>query len=63
MRRIAEDSTESSRIMLGLIDAVEQDRAHSQRHLATDLGIALGVVNAYVLHTDVVSRWDAIEIF
>lgn len=48
MRRIAEDSAESSRIMLGLLDAVEQDRAHSQRHLASELGIALGLVNAYV---------------
>jgi DNA-binding MarR family transcriptional regulator len=48
MRRIAEDSAESSRIMLGLLDAVEQERAHSQRHLASELGIALGLVNAYL---------------
>ena len=48
MRRIAEDSVESSRIMLGLLDAVEQERAHSQRHLASELGIALGLVNAYL---------------
>ncbi len=48
MRRVAEDSPESSRIMLGLLDAVEQDRAHSQRHLASELGIALGLVNAYL---------------
>ena len=48
MRRIAEDNAESSRIMLGLLDAVEQDRAHSQRHLASELGIALGLVNAYL---------------
>src|SRR6185437_12372638 len=48
MRRISEDSPESSRIMLGLLDAVEQDRAHSQRHLASELGIALGLVNAYL---------------
>jgi DNA-binding MarR family transcriptional regulator len=34
--------------MLGLLDAVEQDRAHSQRLLATELGIALGLVNAYL---------------
>jgi DNA-binding MarR family transcriptional regulator len=34
--------------MLGLLDAVEQDRAHSQRHLASELGIALGLVNAYL---------------
>ena len=48
MRRVAEESAESSRIMLGLLDAVEQDRAHSQRHLASELGIALGLVNAYL---------------
>jgi DNA-binding MarR family transcriptional regulator len=48
MRRIGEDSAEASRIMLGLLDAVEQDRAQSQRHLASELGIALGLVNAYL---------------
>ncbi len=34
--------------MLGLLDAVEQDRAISQRYLASELGIALGLVNAYL---------------
>jgi DNA-binding MarR family transcriptional regulator len=48
MRRAGEESAESSRIMLGLLDAVEQDRAHSQRLLASELGIALGLVNAYL---------------
>ena len=48
MRRVAEDSAETDRIMLGLLDAVEQDRAQSQRHLASELGIALGLVNAYL---------------
>src|SRR6185312_1193722 len=48
MARPAEDKAEASRIMLGLLDAVEQDRAHSQRHLAAELGIALGLVNAYL---------------
>ncbi len=48
MRRVGEESPESSRIMLGLLDAVEQDRAQSQRHLASELGIALGLVNAYL---------------
>jgi len=48
MRRTGEDNAESSRIMLGLLDAVEQDRARSQRHLASELGIALGLVNAYL---------------
>ena len=48
MRRAGEESAESSRIMLGLLDAVEQDRAQSQRLLASELGIALGLVNAYL---------------
>lgn len=34
--------------MLGLLDAVEQDRGQSQRLLASELGIALGLVNAYL---------------
>ena len=34
--------------MLGLLDAVEQNRAQSQRLLAAELGIALGLVNAYL---------------
>jgi DNA-binding MarR family transcriptional regulator len=48
MRRVGDESPESSRIMLGLLDAVEQDRAQSQRLLASELGIALGLVNAYL---------------
>ncbi len=48
MRRAGEESAEGSRIMLGLLDAVEQDRAQSQRLLASELGIALGLVNAYL---------------
>ena len=46
MRRAT--NNEATRIMLGLLDAVEHDRAHSQRHLASELGIALGLVNAYL---------------
>ena len=48
MRRAGQASAESSRIMLGLLDAVEQERAQSQRLLASELGIALGLVNAYL---------------
>lgn len=48
MRRTVNDDPETSRIILGLLDAVEQDRAQSQRHLASELGIALGLVNAYL---------------
>src|SRR6185437_2125261 len=48
MRRSAGDNGETSRIMLGLLEAVEQDSVQSQRHLASELGIALGLVNAYL---------------
>jgi DNA-binding MarR family transcriptional regulator len=48
MGRLGDQNAETSRIMLGLLDAVEQERAHSQRHLAAELGIALGLVNAYL---------------
>jgi DNA-binding MarR family transcriptional regulator len=48
MRRVSEENQESSRIMLRLLDAVEQNRAQSQRLLASELGIALGLVNAYL---------------
>lgn len=46
---VAKDSeTEKTRIMLGLLESVEQDGAQSQRRLAAELGIALGLVNAYL---------------
>ena len=48
MRRASNDSADSARIVLGLLDAVEKDRAQSQRLLASELGIALGLVNAYL---------------
>ena len=48
MRRVADDNAETSRIMLSLLDAVERDQVQSQRHLAAELNIALGLVNAYL---------------
>jgi DNA-binding MarR family transcriptional regulator len=48
MPRPGGERVDSSRIMLGLLDAVEQERAHSQRLFASELGIALGLVNAYL---------------
>jgi DNA-binding MarR family transcriptional regulator len=39
---------ENSRIVLGLLESVGRDGAQSQRKLASDLGIALGLVNAYL---------------
>lgn len=40
--------SENGRIVLGLLESVERDGAQSQRKLAADLGIALGLVNAYL---------------
>lgn len=42
------EGAENARILLGLLDAVERDGGQSQRRLASDLGIALGLVNAYL---------------
>jgi DNA-binding MarR family transcriptional regulator len=42
------DEPENSRIVLGLLESVERDGAQSQRKLASDLGIALGLANAYL---------------
>ena len=39
---------DKARIVLGLLESVERDQAVSQRRLAADLGIALGLVNAYL---------------
>jgi DNA-binding MarR family transcriptional regulator len=39
---------EKTRIMLGLLDSVERGSATSQRSLASELGVALGLVNAYL---------------
>ena len=36
------------RVVLGLLESLEQDAAKSQRRLAADMGIALGLVNAYL---------------
>jgi DNA-binding MarR family transcriptional regulator len=39
---------EKSRIVLELLESVERDGGASQRRLAAELGIALGLVNAYL---------------
>jgi DNA-binding MarR family transcriptional regulator len=39
---------EKSRIVLSLLESVERDGGASQRRLAAELGIALGLVNAYL---------------
>lgn len=42
------DEDQDLRIVLGLLESVERDGAQSQRKLAAELGIALGLVNAYL---------------
>jgi DNA-binding MarR family transcriptional regulator len=42
------EDAERARIMLGLLESVDRDGGQSQRRLASDLGIALGLVNAYL---------------
>ena len=48
MERREEVGTEDKGVMLGLLAAVERDSALTQRHLARELGIALGLANAYL---------------
>jgi DNA-binding MarR family transcriptional regulator len=43
-----DNELENARVMLGLLESVERDGGQSQRRLASDLGIALGLVNAYL---------------
>jgi predicted transcriptional regulator len=48
MDRLLETEHETERIVLGLLSSVETDGARSQRRIAAELGIALGLVNAYL---------------
>ena len=45
---VSEIDVEKDRIVLELLESVERDGSKSQRHLASELGIALGLVNAYL---------------
>ena len=42
------DESSGDRIVLGLLTSVEADGARSQRRIAAELGVALGLVNAYL---------------
>src|SRR6266853_593447 len=48
MDRLLDAEHENERIVLGLLNSVEHDGDRSQRHIAAELGIALGLVNAYL---------------
>ena len=42
------DFADNDEIMLGVLSAVEHDGNVSQRHISTELGVALGLANAYL---------------
>src|ERR1700723_2277918 len=48
MDRVLEADHENERIVLDLLTSVEHDGERSQRNIAGELGIALGLVNAYL---------------
>jgi DNA-binding MarR family transcriptional regulator len=48
MDRLLEADHENERIVLDLLTSVEHDGERSQRRIAAELGIALGLVNAYL---------------
>src|SRR5579872_5276833 len=48
MDRLLHTDSENERIVLGLLSSLETDGARSQRRIAAELGIALGLVNAYL---------------
>lgn len=47
-RALPQQDADNEQIVLGLLNSVEADGARSQRHIAAELGIALGLVNAYL---------------
>ena len=47
VRTVPKDDSAGDRIVLGLLNSVG-DGATSQRHIAAELGVALGLVNAYL---------------
>jgi DNA-binding MarR family transcriptional regulator len=48
MEQLLDAEHENERIVLGLLNSVEHDGDRSQRRIAAELGIALGLVNAYL---------------
>jgi len=45
---VQDEEVANDRIMLGLFESVERYGGQSQLHIASELGIALGLVNAYL---------------
>ncbi|MGJ4932263.1 winged helix-turn-helix transcriptional regulator [Bradyrhizobium sp. HKCCYLS2038] len=48
MNQLLHSDHDNEHIVLGLLNSVEHDGRRSQRHIAAELGIALGLVNAYL---------------
>jgi len=48
LEAVRQSDGENGRVLLDLLESVERNGARSQRELAADLGIALGLVNAYL---------------
>ena len=48
VRAVRTEEAANDRIVLDLLNSVEADGSRSQRHIASELGIALGLVNAYL---------------
>src|SRR4051812_42239945 len=48
MNQLLHSDYDNEHIVLGLLNSVEHDGGRSQRHIAAELGIALGLVNAYL---------------
>jgi DNA-binding MarR family transcriptional regulator len=46
MARVEQESDDA--VLLGILNAVEMDPGVTQRHVARELGVALGLVNSYV---------------
>lgn len=45
---VPSEQGENARLLLGLLVSLDRDGTRSQRHLAAELGVALGLVNAYL---------------
>jgi hypothetical protein len=41
-------NTDRERVLLGLLHSVEQDGSRSQRHMASEFNVALGLINTYL---------------
>lgn len=45
---VKDDNIDHNRIILGVLESLERDSKHTHRSIAAELGIALGLANAYI---------------